>query len=209
MRDRHSTAESAMAREIGASFDRRWRHYNARTHDLVEPRLRALGLAPGSRLLDVGCGTGLLLSRLARALPGVALAGVDRDRTMLAPARSRLPEAALLHAAAGSLPFADAAFDAAVTSSSLHFWPDPAEGLRELRRVLRPGGQLVLLDWSADPLHMRLFERWVRLRDPAHNRVLSKAGLEAVLEGAGFRGVRVDRRRSHALWVHLLAEARA
>jgi ubiquinone/menaquinone biosynthesis C-methylase UbiE len=198
-----------MGRERGARYDRRWRRYNARTHDLVEPRVRRLGLPAGARLLDVGCGTGLLLARLAPTLPGAFLAGVDRDPAMLTQARSRLPDGAILRASAGALPFAPASFDAAVSSSSLHFWPDPGAGLRELHRILRPGGRLVLLDWSADPLTMRLLERWVRLRDPAHRRIVSGAELAGLLEGAGFTGVRVTRHRSHALWVHALAEARA
>ncbi len=202
-----------MAGDRGAAYDRRWRRYNARTHDLVEPRIRALALdstlESGTRLLDVGCGTGLLLARLAPLLPEVNMAGVDRDPAMLVRARARLPEATFLRASAGALPFAAAAFAAAVTSSSLHFWPDPARGLAELHRVLHPGGRLLVLDWSADPLHMRLFERWVRLRDPAHHRILAAAELRALLEGAGFTEVRVERHRSHALWLHLLAEARA
>jgi ubiquinone/menaquinone biosynthesis C-methylase UbiE len=185
-----------------ADFDRRWRRYNARSLALLRPWVegRALG-----RVLDVGCGTANLLPRLgAWGARADAYAGVDPSLDMLRAgggkvAASPLP-AALVSAVAGALPLADASFDTAVTASSLHFWPDPVGGLREIRRVLRPGGTLLLLDWDAAPLPMRLLGAWMRLRRIDHGNVLTASETEALLRGAGFRVGASTRGSAGGLW---------
>ncbi len=105
-------------------------------------------LAPGERILEVGCGTGNL-TLAAAGIAGWAV-GVDPAPKMIAVARAKPPppgaRAAFLVGAAESLPFADAAFDAAASSISMHHWIDLDAGLREVRRVLRPGGRAVLAD---------------------------------------------------------------
>ncbi len=101
------------------------------------------------RLLDIGCGTGGLLERLApRMEEGL---GVDASRDMLALARTRLAERGLSHVAVRQadmyrLPIGDAAFDAVTLQMVLHYAEDPAAALAEAARVLRPGGVLVVID---------------------------------------------------------------
>jgi SAM-dependent methyltransferase len=116
--------------------------------------LRAHPPAPGSAVLDVACGTGIG-ARLASGLVGRAgrVVGVDADDAMLAVARKtgRGPEDAPIewrHASALDLPFADSAFDHVLCFEGLQFFPDRSAGLREMRRVLRPGGTLVGTVWG-------------------------------------------------------------
>ena len=96
-------------------------------------------------ILDDGCGNGFLGEEVARRIgPRDLLVGVDLSRGMLEKARGRHTE--LVHADSERLPFADASFDTVIARSLLHHLPDPDAGIREIARVLRPGGELVALD---------------------------------------------------------------
>lgn len=104
--------------------------------------LDALALRPGDRLLDVGCGGGLLLSD-ALAL-GAAATGLDHSEDMVALARERAPGADVVLGRAEELPFPDGAFTAAAMSVVFFFLADPAGVLRQCARVLEPGGRLAV-----------------------------------------------------------------
>jgi len=103
---------------------------------------------PGDRAVEVGFGPGLLVARLAERASFVA--GVDRSEVMLRQALQRNARIARegrieLHlGSAGELPFDDASFTHACSVNSLQFWPSVEDGLGEIRRVLEPGGRLVL-----------------------------------------------------------------
>jgi ubiquinone/menaquinone biosynthesis C-methylase UbiE len=100
-------------------------------------------------ILDIGCGTGLLLQRAARRFPAAQLTGIDPAEEMIRVARSSTPDGAsarFVHGFAEELPFADATFDLVFTTMSFHHWGDQASALREVRRVLAPGGAFALAD---------------------------------------------------------------
>jgi SAM-dependent methyltransferase len=106
--------------------------------------LRLAGDVSGRRILDAGCGSGPLTAALRDA--GAVVTGFDASAAMVDLARQRLGEDADLHVAdlAAPLPFADADFDDVVASLVLHYLEDWAGPLAELRRVLKPGGRLLL-----------------------------------------------------------------
>lgn len=106
---------------------------------LLGRRLRA-----GERVLDAGCGTGYLAAGLRRARPDVVVVGSDLSAGMLANARDA-GAWPLVQGDAGRLPFGDGAFDLVVARGVLHHLPDVAGALAEWRRVLAPGGTVVLL----------------------------------------------------------------
>ena len=108
---------------------------------LFEAVLDAAGVGPGTRLLDVGCGSGLTLVLAARR--GAIPVGLDISPGLLGIARDRLPGADLREADMESLPFCDAAFDAVAGFNAFQFAGDPRRALHEAARVLRPGGRLV------------------------------------------------------------------
>jgi SAM-dependent methyltransferase len=109
--------------------------------------LDALDLRPGDRLLDVGCGGGLLLRDAART--GAVLTGLDHSEDMVRLARERAPGVEVMLGQAERLPFADAAFTAVSMSVVFLFFADPVAVLRECARVLEPGGRVAIFTSSA------------------------------------------------------------
>ena len=112
-------------------------------HDFARRQiLEALALGADDRLLEVGCGGGLLLREALQS--GAAATGLDHSEEMVALARERAPGARVVHGDADALPFEDAAFTAVAMSIVLVFLDDPVAALREARRVTAPGGRLAV-----------------------------------------------------------------
>ncbi len=115
------------------------------------PRLvEAAGIRRGDRVLDVACGTGVLTRVVAEAVgPGGTVAGLDCDPGMLTIAARAAPSIAWHRGVAEHLPFHDAAFDAVVSQFGLMFVQDRSVALREMWRVLRPGGRMAVAVWAS------------------------------------------------------------
>ncbi|MER6138671.1 methyltransferase domain-containing protein [Streptomyces sparsogenes] len=114
----------------------------ARSYELLSP-------VPGSTVVDVGCGAGRAVAELAER--GVHAVGVDTDPRMLAAARERWPAAEFREAGAEDLPFADGSVHGYRADKVFHILREPGRAVAEARRVLRPGGRIVLVgqDWDA------------------------------------------------------------
>lgn len=104
--------------------------------------LKALALQPDDRLLEIGCGGGLLLSEATAN--GAAATGIDHSEDMVRLARQRAPAAEVLLGSAENLPFADRTFTAVAMSIVFLFLPDPHAVLEECYRVLVPGGRVAI-----------------------------------------------------------------
>lgn len=115
---------------------------------LAAPFLAFAALPEGVCVLDLGCGTGNLAAALMQADHAARLTGVDIAPRFVATARHAVPEAAFVRADAMALPFADAAFDAALAMLVLPFPPQPARATAELARVVRPGGIVAAAMWD-------------------------------------------------------------
>lgn len=140
--------------EVAAMFDGVAQRYDLTNTVLSFGRDRAwrratrlaLELRPGERVLDVGAGTGVSTAELART--GAYAVGSDISLGMLASGRRVRPEVPLLAGDALALPFADATFDAVTISFALRNVVDTGAALAELARVTRPGGRLVVCEFS-------------------------------------------------------------
>ncbi len=111
-------------------------------------------LGTARRVLDAGCGPGQFTIVVAERLPDAEVWGIDVAPIMIELARAHAresPAAARLHfqeADVGALPFPDAHFDAVLSTGSIKHWPDPVAGLRELHRVLAPGGRAFVAEMN-------------------------------------------------------------
>jgi ubiquinone/menaquinone biosynthesis C-methylase UbiE len=152
-------------------------------------------IQPGHRVLEIGCGTGTLLVTVARRHPGAEVIGIDPDPGALRRARRKANRAGLpvglQRGFAGELPFPNGSVDRVLSSLMLHHLDDEekARAMREIRRVLRPGGQLHLVDFAGTPpkrgLSGHLIHRSPRLAGNLPDRVLAamrEAGLTDVAE---------------------------
>jgi demethylmenaquinone methyltransferase/2-methoxy-6-polyprenyl-1,4-benzoquinol methylase len=132
---------------LSANIDRHWRAHTVR-------RVRDVLLRPQARVLDLACGTGDLLIALERAA-GRGLLGSDFCHPMLTGARAKLERASLrsvlLEADALALPLGDASVDLITIAFGFRNLANYRAGLREMRRVLRPGGALAILEFSQPP----------------------------------------------------------
>jgi ubiquinone/menaquinone biosynthesis C-methylase UbiE len=189
------------------TYEDGWR---GRMHRDIADRTGTLAASNGgsARVLDVGCGTGLVLRAVAARLPGAeVLTGVDAAPAMIEVARaagdsgdgSRL---SFEQGMAEQLPFPDGSFDLVVSAVSFHHWHDQAAGLAECHRVLAPGGRLVLTDL----LWLGLVPALFRGRHHRH-RARTRGNVEQLLRGAGF-AARPQWHRLYALVISTAVVAR-
>ncbi|MER3410097.1 MAG: methyltransferase type 11 [Thermoleophilia bacterium] len=164
---------------LGPTYDR----YAALLSLGQDPRWRrflvsCVPAGPGDCVLDVATGTGAVAAELLGK--GCQVVGLDQSPDMLAVARQRLPrEVELVCADADHLPFPDGSFDALTFTYLLRYVDDPAATLRELARVVRPGGTLASLEFALPPWPWRpLWETYVRLALPALGSLISPSWAE-------------------------------
>jgi ubiquinone/menaquinone biosynthesis C-methylase UbiE len=135
----------------------------------VAADVSAVGLSPDARLLDVGAGPGRVALLIASDRSGPRVDGVDLSARMVARARSNAAlsglgdRAVFTEGDVAALPYPDAVFDLVVSTMSQHHWPDADAGMRELRRVLRPTGEVWIYDLRVS---LRRAEAAARARFP-------------------------------------------
>jgi SAM-dependent methyltransferase len=130
-------------------YDAFWAPITVRAADAVLDAADVGAGRAGSRLLDVGCGTGRVSARAASL--GALVSGVDVAPSMVAAAAARVPDGSFVVGSAEALPFADGSFDAVVANFVLLHVGRQDAALREMARVLRPGGGLGVTMWDEGP----------------------------------------------------------
>jgi ubiquinone/menaquinone biosynthesis C-methylase UbiE len=179
-------------------YDEKWAFYLETT---TRETLRRIPMSATARVLDVGCGTGELLRRLRAKYPDAVLAGLDPVAEMLEVAREKLSGREDLRIGyADSLPWPAASFDVVVSCNMFHYITHPVESLREMARVIRPGGALVLTDWCDDYLACRLCNLYLRLTNRAFYKTYREAECLSLLRLARFSAVRLERYKISWLW---------
>lgn len=179
------------------TYDRRWnRDFGGA---LLQSAIDAVPWDRVQRVLDVGCGTGALAAHvLQNGHPKVQIIGIDASFRMLRQAQANLHgngngSISLNNALADNLPVRTASVDAVVCANSFHYYRHPEAVLAEFRRVLKPGGVLVVADWCYDFLSCRIIEWGTRFIHHAGFRgygLIHCQGVESLsnlLAAAGFQ----------------------
>jgi ubiquinone/menaquinone biosynthesis C-methylase UbiE len=181
---KHLADEYVLRRDSdgSASFENYWN----------EEILASLAECEKQSVLDCCCGDGILLPPLLGVFDSVT--GIDISEEMLAMARKRVqsPNCTILHADAAALPLEDCSFDAAIFRGSFHHIPDPVAALKEIRRVLRPGGRVVFVEPNGDPFMMRMLRKayyTISPRFSSTHRSFRLRELEQIQKSAGLQPV--------------------
>ncbi|MGF1465802.1 MAG: methyltransferase domain-containing protein [Sandaracinaceae bacterium] len=175
----------------------------------------AAHVGPGRRVLDVACGTGVLAREAAGRVGAGSVVGLDVNPGMLEVARSLAPEVTWTEGRAEELPFPDGSFDAVVSQFGLMFFADRPAALREMWRVLRPGGDLAVAVWASldvtpgyaamVQLLERLFGAPVADELRAPYALGDPAALGALVAAGGIEEARIERQEGLARFASIEA----
>jgi ubiquinone/menaquinone biosynthesis C-methylase UbiE len=183
MTTKHREKDVERFEQWASTYENSWlqRAFFDRAHQATLTLAAGIVHQPVS-VLDVGCGTGKLLRRATTYWPEAQLIGVDPANGMIEMAKRLTPNATFFTGMAEALPLQDASVDLALSTSSFHHWQDQAAGIREIARVLRPGGYFVLVDASFPDWLVRVF-RMKRFHSPAQLQTLFiQAGLRVQMQ---------------------------
>lgn len=214
------------AGKYAASYNHMWKDFSSKTLantcfviDFVSLQAASMSQERPVRILDVGCGTGLLLQSLAARLPQAELYGVDESRDMLDQARRLLKDYPHVHFSqisitagdAAGLPYEPAFFDLITCTNIFHYFEDPIAVLHGLLTLLTLQGSLVVEDYSrrAFPFPWRMFEWLIRRVDPQHVRAYTLSEACTLGQRAGCRIVLAKKFAINLLWQGWIMQARA
>lgn len=170
--------------------------------------LEELELEPFEDALDVGCGTGAVLELLHARYPSKHLTGLDLTPGMIDVARAKqLDNVSFVVGDAEALPFEPRSFDAVLCSNSFHHYPHPERFFAEVARVLRPGGRLVLRDYTSNDVAVWLMNNielpLARLLGHGDVRILKLSELRALVEEFGLTPLKLEAQKGFR--AHLVA----
>jgi SAM-dependent methyltransferase len=177
---------------------------------IVEPALALMRLAPDDNVLDIGCGAGWLARLIAPQVRAGRFVGTDISDEMVRHARRNcvdLENAVFIVGGVDELPWESNFFTKVISVESAYYWPDPAQGLREIFRVLREGGSAwIVINYYRDnlhchqwgsllavPTHLLSADEWAKLFrdagfvDGAHRRIVDPTPAPEVYNGRWFK----------------------
>ena len=136
------------------------------------------------KMLDIGCGTGQLISHLAKQLPNAKLYGIDLTEAMINRAKQKLKQyknITLQQASVENIPHKDKLFDYILTTEAFHHFPDPEKALLEMKRVLKDDGKIILIDINFGPGISYLFHKI----EPGNKKIYSKKQFRQLFKATG------------------------
>ena len=174
-----------------ATYDEDMKGQHARS--LYTVLLEELSHIPFQSALDLGCGTGEMLKLILQEDTHKELCGIDLSEKMLAVAKSKLPEQVkLILGDSESLPFSDNAFDVVYCNDSFHHYPAPQNVLREVYRVLKPGGTFLMGDCWQPLVGRAIMNFYMRHSKEGDVKIYSEAEMVSMLSER-FRDVSWER----------------
>ena len=194
--------------EYAPIYDRRFANYSRRT---LAATIAEIPLEGVENVLDVACGTGLLGEYLRTSRPGLPMLGVDISPDMLEVARARFRDEPYdwKVGRAESLPTEDDSFDVITCNSAFHLVESPLDALAEFRRVLRPGGRLVIVDWCREYPTMHAMHIGLRIFGKHPRNMKTLAEQTALVEQSGLDLRKAERFKVTWFWglmVHVAFE---
>ena len=161
--------------------------------------LNAISQIRFHKVLDLGCGTGVILEEIGRKYSTAELFGLDLSENMIAQARQRLKSTVELSVGdAENLPYADNSFDLVCCVESFHHYPDPAKALSEIKRVLKKDGIFLLCDtWAKSPLR-QVLNIFIRFSNDGDVHIYSKNEVNKLLTGVGLNSISWELITNHA-----------
>jgi len=164
------------------------RRHGYHRDEILELMAECAAVHPDQTVLDVACGPGIIscfFAKRARHVTGLDFVPAMLDRARRYQAEQQVENVAWQAGSSTDLPFADHTFDCVVTRFSFHHFLDPRAALREMKRVARPGGTVLVCDVAPSAATQDAFNHWEILRDPSHTRALTLAELEGSGDAAG------------------------
>lgn len=184
--------------KLAQEYDGKWDFYIEAT---LQETLKKIELHSGECLLDIGCGTGVLLAALEERYPDAVLAGVDPTREMLDIAGKRLSKKVHIEQSwAEKLPFEAETFDVIVFCSVFHYIREPIVALKEVMRVLKSTGRLVITDWCDDYITCQICDLFLRVFNQAHFKTYRKKECYQLLFSSGFDDIKIDSYKVNWFW---------
>ncbi len=162
---------------LAERYDSRWKYFHAAAHDWIVKRIND---AP-QNVLELGCGTGLLLKHIHDKYPAAQLSGIDASANMLRLAQNRLPDATFTQADITAE--IEGQFDIVLSVNVLHHTKDPQAHIGSLHRLCAANGTAFLCDFAINTLSLQLAEQYWRQFHPAHQQAFSKEELKEMLYG--------------------------
>lgn len=193
--------------KVQTEYDRLANIYDLRWHNYITKTLTFLynweQIEPQALVLDVACGTGEFERLLLNQNPAQKIIGIDISQKMLNVAQEKYqsyPNVELHKASVHSLPFVDRFFDVVVSANAFHYFDKPQLALSEMKRVLKPNGKVIILDWNKDYLFCRVSDWLLKVFDRAHQQCYTQAEFHQLLVSAGFKICRATKFRLGVIW---------
>ncbi|MDX2239221.1 MAG: methyltransferase domain-containing protein [Leptolyngbyaceae cyanobacterium bins.302] len=188
-------------------YDQRWRNYVTNTLNFLKQWAQ---IHPQETVLDVACGTGEFERLLLQDHPNQKVVGIDISTEMLAIAKRKLqPYSSVSFRQSGvtAIPSANESFDVVICANSFHYFDAPLDALVEMKRVLKPGGRLIILDWCKDFLLCRFCDAALKVFDPAHKQCYTQQEFHNFLSSSQLNIQAAKKLRFGLIWGLMVATA--
>lgn len=206
-----SARENAVSQEynrLASIYDHRWQNYISKSLSFL---VNFADIPTEASILDLACGTGELTKLLLEENPQQQITGVDISESMLEIARKKLDaysDISLHHTSVTSLPFDNDSFDLVICANAFHYFVSPQLALAEIKRVLKPEGEVIILDWCRDYWVLKICDRIFKLIDPAYQGCYTQAELNRLLKNTGFNVVKDSKVRFGFIWELMVVEVK-
>lgn len=192
---------------LAAIYDQRWHTYLTNTLQFLK---QWIAISKTDYILDVGCGTGYFEQLLLTENAQQSVVGVDISTEMLKIAKQKFsfhPNYQFHQTSVNNLPFDNGYFDLVVSASAFHYFEQPQIALLEMKRVVKPQGKIIILDWCRDYLSCRIFDYILKRFDSAYHQCYTQAELHQLLTLTSLKIERTETFKFGLIWGLMIVES--